>query len=239
MVYFVSDVHLGLAAFSPQEREGRFVNWLKSTPFQAGDDLVLLGDIWDFWYEYKDVIPKEGIRVLSELIRLMDNGVHVLYFIGNHDIWCFSFFESLGMRVIKKQPLTVRIADKKVLLAHGDGIGGADWRYRLMLSIFHNRVCQRLFSLLHPTLAFDIATRWSRNNRYTHKEYVWKGEEERLYKFASAQDKSIDLFVFGHYHCAVDETLPGGARLVVLRDWLTGGTPYFSLEGSIGELPII
>ncbi len=233
MVYFVSDVHLGLKAFSAEEREQRFVNWLKYTPFQAGDDLVLLGDIWDFWYEYRYVIPKEGIRVLSELIHLMDRGVRVLYFIGNHDIWCFSFFESLGMKVIKKQPIIVQIGDKKVLLAHGDGIGGAKWTYRFMLSIFHNRVCQFLFSLLHPTLAFDIATRWSRNNRYTHKEYVWKGEEERLYKFAAAQDKSIDLFIFGHYHCEVEESLPSGAKLVVLKDWLTGGTPYLKMEGSI------
>lgn len=233
MVYFVSDVHLGLKAFSAEEREQRFVNWLKDTPFQAGDDLVLLGDIWDFWYEYRYVIPKEGIRVLSELIHLMDRGVRVLYFIGNHDIWCFSFFESLGMKVIKKQPIIVQIGDKKVLLAHGDGIGGAKWTYRFMLSIFHNRVCQFLFSLLHPTLAFDIATRWSRNNRYTHKEYVWKGKEERLYKFAVAQDKSIDLFIFGHYHCEVEESLPSGAGLVVLKDWLTGGTPYFKMEGSI------
>lgn len=233
MVYFVSDVHLGLNAFSPKEREARFVSWLRETPFQKGDSLVLLGDIWDFWYEYRDVIPKEGIRVLGELIRIQDAGTQIYYFIGNHDIWCFSFFETLGFRVIKNQPVTVRIGSQRVMLAHGDGLGGARWSYRLMLRIFHNRVCQFLFSLLHPTLAFSIATRWSRNNRYTHKEYHWQGEDERLYQYALKQDPSIDLFVFGHYHCAVDQTLPGGARLVVLKDWLTGGTPFFKLEGSL------
>ena len=233
MVYFVSDVHLGLNAFSPKEREARFVSWLRETPFQKGDSLVLLGDIWDFWYEYRDVIPKEGVRVLGEIIRIQDAGTQIYYFIGNHDIWCFSFFESLGFRVIKNQPVTVRIGSQRVMLAHGDGLGGAKWSYRLMLRIFHNRVCQFLFSLLHPTLAFSIATRWSRNNRYTHKEYHWQGEGERLYQYALKQDPSIDLFVFGHYHCAVDQTLPGGARLVVLKDWLTGGTPFLKLEGSL------
>ena len=233
MVYFVSDVHLGLNAFSPKEREARFVSWLRETPFQKGDSLVLLGDIWDFWYEYRDVIPKEGIRVLGELIRIQDGGTQIYYFIGNHDIWCFSFFSSLGFRVIKNQPVTVRIGSQKAMLAHGDGLGGAKWSYRLMLSIFHNRVCQFFFSLLHPTLAFSIATRWSRNNRYTHKEYCWQGESERLYQYALKQDPSIDLFVFGHYHCAVDQALPDGARLVVLKDWLTGGTPFLKLEGSL------
>lgn len=229
MYYFVSDVHLGLKGSGSEEREARFVAWLKSIEWRKGDALVLLGDIWDFWYEYRDVIPKEGIRVVAELIDIMDSGAQVYFFPGNHDIWCFHFFESLGVKVIKKQPVILEIDGKKVMLAHGDGIGGAKWSYKLMLGIFHSRFCQFLFSLLHPRIAFDIATKWSKSNRYTHTPYTWKGSKERLYKFAIEQDKSIDLFIFGHYHCAVDEMLPSGARLIVLKDWIDGGTPSFKL----------
>ena len=94
-VYFTSDVHLGLGTADPAEREERFVRWLKSIQADA-KALYLLGDIWDFWYEYRDVVPKEGARVLAQLINLMDNGVEVWFMPGNHDIWCYSFFESLG-----------------------------------------------------------------------------------------------------------------------------------------------
>lgn len=220
---------MGLRGTDPKERELRFVAWLKSVSWKKGDKLFLLGDIWDFWYEYKDVIPKEGIKVIAQFIELMDSGVEIFLFPGNHDIWCFHFFQSIGIKVVEKQPVVMELGGKKVMLAHGDGIGGAKWSYRLMLAIFHSRVCQWLFSLLHPRIAFAIATRWSKSNRYSHKPYVWNGSKERLYKFALEQDKSIDLFIFGHYHCAVDQLLPNGARLVGLKDWISGGTPFFSL----------
>lgn len=229
MIYFTSDVHLGLKGSNPQEREDRFVNWLKSISWTSEDKLFLLGDIWDFWYEYKDVIPKEGIRVLAELINIMDAGSQVYFFPGNHDIWTFHFFEKLGIHVIHNQPVVMELDGRKVMMGHGDGVGGAKWSYKLMLAIFHSRFCQFLFSLLHPRLAFSIATRWSKSNRYTHKPYEWKGESERIYKYAASQDPSIELFIFGHYHCAVDETLPIGARLIILKDWLEGGTPHFTL----------
>lgn len=234
MVYFVSDVHLGLKGTNPQERENRFVDWLKSIPRRKGDKLFLLGDIWDFWYEYKDVIPKEGQRVVAQFIDLLDNGVEIHYFIGNHDIWCFHYFESLGIKMYHNQPVVMELEGKKLLLAHGDTIGGGRWKYDLMLKIFHSRFCQFLFSLLHPRLAFSIATRWSKTNRCTHKPYVWKGADEPLYKFALSQctDEPLDLFIFGHYHCEVNQTLPNGAKLIVLKDWISGGTPYFTLDKS-------
>ena len=124
MVYFTSDVHLGLRGTDPKEREARFVSWLKSLPRNKGDQLFLLGDIWDFWYEYKYVIPKEGVRVIAQLIELLDAGVEVFLFPGNHDIWCFDFFQSLGVKVIDKQPVVMNLCGKKVMLAHGDGVGG-------------------------------------------------------------------------------------------------------------------
>ena len=230
MNYFVSDIHLGLRGSNPQEREERFVNWLKELPRKKGDRLFLLGDIWDFWYEYKDVIPKEGIRVTAQLIDLMDNGMEIYFFPGNHDIWCYHFFEDMGIKVIKKQPAVFELDGHKLLLAHGDAVGGAKFSYRLMLRIFHSPVCQFLFSLLHPRLAFSIATRWSKSNRYAHREYRWCGKDERLYRFAEGQSSDIEYFIFGHYHCEVKETLPSGAQLIILKDWLSGGTPHLELE---------
>lgn len=229
MIYITSDVHLGLNVADPREREDRFVTWLKTIPRSADNTLVLLGDIWDFWYEYKYVIPKEGVRVVAQLIDLMDGGVKVIFFPGNHDIWTFHFFESIGIQVIRKQPLVTTLDGHRVLLAHGDGIGGATFLYSLMLKIFHSKFCQWLFSLLHPRIAFSLAGRWSRSNRRTHKSYQWKGKQERLYKFALSQSSDIEMFIFGHYHCSIEETLPSGSKLIVLKDWIDGGTPHLEL----------
>lgn len=230
MIYFTSDVHLGLKVNNPQEREQRFISWLRSIAWSGDDTLVLLGDIWDFWYEYKYVIPKEGIKVVAAFVDIMDKGAKIIYFPGNHDIWCFHFFEEIGIEVVKKQPVLMEFGGKRLVLAHGDGVGGAKWSYSLMLKIFHSRFCQALFSTLHPRLAFALARRWSKDNRYTHTPYEWKGEQERLWKYALNCGMEADYFIFGHYHCPVDELLPGGARLIVLDDWIKGGCPFFSLE---------
>ena len=139
--YFVSDVHLGLKANDPAGREERFVQWLRSIRNPETKAVWLLGDIWDFWYEYRDVVPREGARVLSELIQMVSEGIEVYFVPGNHDIWCYSFFESLGIKKVI-QPQAVSIGGKKFLLGHGDGLGGAKFGYRLMLRIFHSRVCQ-------------------------------------------------------------------------------------------------
>lgn len=235
-VYFVADVHLGLKAGDAAERERRFAGWLKTLDAPEVSALYLLGDIWDFWYEYRDVVPREGARVLAELIRLVDAGVDVVFFPGNHDIWCYSFFESLGIRKLI-QPQRVEIEGKRFLLGHGDGLGGAALGYRIMLWIFHNRVLQRLFSTLHPWLAFRFGTDWSNSNRRKHGEYKFRGADEPLYKFCSgynrcsAPEGAIDFFIFGHFHDLVDTTLPEGGRLIVLKDWIGGGVHYACFDG--------
>ena len=231
-VYFTSDVHLGLGTADPAEREERFVRWLKSIQADA-KALYLLGDIWDFWYEYRDVVPKEGARVLAQLINLMDNGVEVWFMPGNHDIWCYSFFESLGMRKIL-QPYYTEIGGKKFCLAHGDRLKDARFGYRLMLWIFNNRVLQVLFSTLHPWFAFRFGTRWSNKSRYTHLPYEWKGAEEPLVRFAEeeiAEGRKADYYVFGHYHLSARETLSDGSELFVMDTWLKGGEPCLIFDG--------
>ena len=236
-IYFVSDVHLGLSTADPREREERFLAFLKGIPAESTKALYLLGDIWDFWYEYRDVVPRIGSRVVAALIRLMDEGVEVWFCPGNHDIWTYSYFESLGMHRFD-QPFHVRLGEKDFCLGHGDLLGGAHWSYALMLKIFRCRFLQRLFSTLHPWLAFRFGLGWSHSNRRKHTPYHFRGAEEPLYRFAVAESerRHVDYFVFGHFHDAVDLTLPTGARLIVLKDWMEGGTPCGVFTGSSFEL---
>ena len=230
-VYFVSDVHLGLQVADPAARERRFADFLRSLPEDTAA-VYMLGDIWDFWYEYRDVVPKGYVRVFAAIQDLIDRGVKVYFFQGNHDVWTYSYFEELGMiRLV--QPAVVEISGKKFCLGHGDGLGKVPFGYRFLRSVFHCRFLQVLFSMLHPWIAFRLGNNWSKGNRLARKEeYVFKGEEEPLYKFAEAFAKSegIDHFVFGHYHVAVSMTLPSGASFNILKDWIDG-SPYMYFDG--------
>ncbi len=231
LTYFVSDVHLGLQVADPEDRERRFAGFLRSLPEET-EAVYLLGDIWDFWYEYKDVVPKGYVRVLSALQELMDRGVKVYFFQGNHDVWTYRYFEELGM-VKLVQPCVVQIAGKRFCLGHGDGLGPVPLGYRFLRGLFHNRLAQTLFSALHPWLAFRLGNGWSRNNRLAHDvQYEFGGENEPLYKFAKdfASENEVDFFIFGHYHVEVDTVLPSGARLMILKDWIHS-SPYLCFDG--------
>ena len=237
-IIFVSDVHLGLGSASPEEREERFLSFLKSVPRESTQALYLLGDIWDFWYEYRDVIPRIGFRVVAEFLSLIDAGVELYYCRGNHDIWTFSFFNSLGIKVIE-QPYCFEFAGKRFCVGHGDLLGGAKRSYKFLQAIFRCRFAQRLFSTIHPWLAFRFGLGWSHSSRKSHKKkYVFQGEAEPLYRFAlekSSKDK-VDYFVFGHFHDKVDMTLPTGARLIVLEDWVSAQCPCAVFTSSGLEL---
>jgi UDP-2,3-diacylglucosamine hydrolase len=227
-VYFVSDVHLGLAVKDPAEREARFVAFLKGIPSDTTLALYLLGDIWDFWYEYRDVVPKGYVRVFSALTDLMDAGVQVYFFPGNHDIWCYSYFESLGIKVVREQPQVLEMDGKVFCIGHGDGLGPGLRGYRFMNGMFKCRFVQRLFSALHPWLAFRLGEGWSRRSRLArNEEYVFKGVDEPIYKWAVdfSSRVHVDYFIFGHLHAQVDEALPTGARLLVMKDWMD--QPHF------------
>ena len=233
LTYFVSDVHLGLQVADPADRERRFVEFLRSLP-ENTDALYLLGDIWDFWYEYKHVVPKGYVRVFAALADLMDKGVKVYFFQGNHDVWTYSYFEELGM-IKLIQPAVVDISGKKFCVGHGDGLGPVPFGYRFLRGVFHNRVLQFLFSLLHPWIAFGLGNGWSRSNRLSHdKEYSFRGTDEPLYKFADkfASENNVDCFIFGHYHSDVHMKLQSGADLFVLKDWIHD-SPYLCFEDGV------
>ena len=232
LVYFVSDVHLGLDVNDPADREARFVSFLKSIPKDRAKSLYLLGDIWDFWYEYHDVVPKGYVRVFASLMDLMDAGVKVYFFQGNHDIWCYHYFQDMGI-IILQQPYVVNIAGKVFCLGHGDGLGPGHMWYKFMRWGFRHPFFQGLFSLLHPYIAFRFGKGWSKKSRVAKtQEYVFKGADEPLYKFAVdfSSHTHVDYFVFGHFHCDVRMKLPQGSELMVLKDWMDGSS-YMYFDG--------
>lgn len=231
LTYFVSDVHLGLDVKDPAARERRFVDFLKGLP-QETSALYMLGDIWDFWYEYRDVVPRGYVRVFAALQELMDRGVNVYFFQGNHDVWTYGYFEELGMKRLE-QPTLVEIGGKNFCLGHGDGLGPVPFGYRFLRGVFHNKVLQFLFSLLHPWIAFGFGNGWSRGNRLAHdKAYVFAGKDEPLYRFAEnyCKEHEVDYFIFGHYHADVCIDMPSGAQFRVLKDWMDGFS-YISFDG--------
>jgi len=232
LVYFVSDVHLGLDHKDPGDRERRFVSFLKAIPAHKTRSLYLLGDIWDFWYEYRDVVPKGYCRVFSAIQDLIEEGVEVFFFPGNHDIWCYSYFAELGMKILR-QPYFVEIGGKSFCLGHGDGLGKVGWSYNFLKAIFNCRFLQVLFSTIHPWFAFRLGNSWSHSNRLSKDlHYNFKGESEPLYRYAleASSSRKVDFFIFGHYHCKVDMMLPTGARLMIMPDWMDS-SDYLYFDG--------
>ncbi len=232
LTYFVADVHLGLAVKDMHKREDRFVSFLRSIPKDTTETLYMLGDIWDFWYEYHDVVPRGYVRVFAARLDLMDAGVKVCFVPGNHDIWCYSYFRSMGINVIE-QPLFRTISGQKFLLAHGDGLGEGMRLYKLMRWAFHWRPFQRMFSWLHPFIAFRLGKGWSKNSRLAKSlPYTFRNEDEPLYKYSEtmAKDHGIQHFVYGHYHTSVRLTLPSGADFMILKDWMDS-SPYAVFDG--------
>ena len=225
LTYFVSDVHLGLRVGDAASREKAFVDFLQGMDPARTEALYLLGDIWDFWYEYRDVVPKGYVRVFSALLSLMDAGVKVFFFRGNHDIWTYRYFEELGMKRLE-QPYELTIGQRRFCLGHGDGLGPGNRGYKLMRGAFHNRFLQRCFSTLHPWLAFRLGNGWSRRSRLGKNiSYQFSGADEPLYRFCEACPRKMDYFVFGHYHARVDMPVPrcdgSSSRLLLLGDWIT------------------
>ena len=240
-IYFASDAHLGLDVKDAPGREERFVRFLRGIPAPQTRALYLLGDVWDFWYEYRDVVPKGYVRVFAALTDLMDAGVEVYFCPGNHDIWCYSYFEELGIRIIS-QPHVFETAGKVFCVGHGDGLGYGHCSYKAMKAVFENKVAQALFSTLHPWIAFSLGNAWSKGKRLSrHTKYQFRGPEEPLYRYAEdfSQRVHVDFFIFGHYHSPYEAVLQSGASLRLLGDWMDGDD-YLYFDGTTvlsGQLP--
>ena len=225
LYYFIADTHLGLRYGDYQAREKVLASFLQQIPKDA-KAVYLLGDIFDFWYEYKDVVPRGYTRTLGALAALADAGVEIHFFNGNHDIWTYGYFEQeLGFIMERSQPAVVRLCGRNFCLAHGDALAEGDRGYKVLKSIFTCRILQRLFSCLHPRLAFKFGYGWSRHNRLAKGiNYNFRGEDEPIVQFAERfqqsrkQNDRIDYFIFGHYHFDLDTGLKSGGRLFLLGE---------------------
>jgi UDP-2,3-diacylglucosamine hydrolase len=224
-IYFISDAHLGsLMIENEREQEKRLVTWLDGIKNDAAA-LYLLGDMFDFWYEYRLVVPRGYTRFLGKMAELADTGVELHFFIGNHDIWTFDYLEKeIGM-IIHRKPYITEIYGKRFFLAHGDGLGDPSLRFKLIRGLFHNRLAQILFSALHPRIGVGIGLLWSKQSRKKKKNGFsakYLGEDkEHLVQFAKAYTgENIDFFVFGHRHIILDLELRNKSRIAIIGDWI-------------------
>ncbi len=222
-VYFFSDLHLGLPTEVPAvEREKKVIRWLDKIRDDAAE-LFVVGDIFDYWFEYKYVIPKGFTRFLGKMAEFTDRGIPVHFFTGNHDVWMFDYFpEELGIRVHKK-PYVYEKNGKRFLIAHGDGLGPGDPGYKLLKGIFTNKTLQWLYKRLHPNFATWLAHRWSRADRGDEPSEFMGEEREALFRYAREilTKEYFDYFIFGHRHLALDHPLGEKSRIIYLGDWIT------------------
>lgn len=236
--FFISDMHLGLSLYGEAERERKVVRWLDSVKHCA-KNIYMLGDVFDFWWEYKNAIPKGYVRFLGKLAELTDSGVNVHLLIGNHDLWVKDYLtKECGVKVYRK-PEEVVIGGKTFFLAHGDRLGnGVKVKPTMQQRMFASRFLQRLYSALHPRWGLALGYAWSRRSRLSKGVAIpWQGEDELLLQLAAkiAERKKIDNFIFGHRHTPMLMNLPSGAQVAVLSDWITGAT-YAEFDGEKLEL---
>ena len=239
-IYFASDNHLGApTAEESTQRERIFVAWLDHIKADA-EVLFLLGDLFDFWFEYKTVVPKGFVRVLGKLAELADNGISIHFFVGNHDLWMLDYLEKeIGIKVYH-QARDFTFNDQHFFIGHGDGLGPGDKGYKRMKKIFTNRFLQWCFRWLHPDIGMRLGHYLSVKNKLIsgEKDAVFLGEkEEWLVQYAQRkyQEKARDYFVFGHRHIPLDLPVEANARYINLGDWITHYT-YAVFDGETLEL---
>ena len=226
-IYFASDFHLGAHADrrDPLKRERMIVDWLDSISNDC-KELYLLGDVFDFWFEYKHVVPKGFIRLLGKLASMADDGVDIHIFTGNHDVWMFGYFTEQFDAQIHTQSIRRVWEGKKFLIGHGDGLGPGDHGYKLIKRVFTNPLAQRMFAFLHPFLGVSLARFFSRKSRETtgEKDQTFLGEKEYLIQYCRSvlEKETIDYFIFGHRHLLIDEQLQPDSRYVNLGEWFSG-----------------
>ncbi|GHT17224.1 UDP-2,3-diacylglucosamine hydrolase [Bacteroidia bacterium] len=239
-IYFISDVHLGSRLVKdPREHELRLVRWLDSVKTSAAA-IYLLGDIFDFWFEYKTVVPKGFVRLFGKLAEFVDEGIDIHFFIGNHDIWAFDYFEKeIGLKV-HRQPLTVEHFGKIFYLRHGDGLADDGAGFSFIRKIFHNKFLQHVFACVPPRAGQNLGFFWAKKNRENlREEYTkFKGEDgEPIIRFAKkyVETHKVDYLVFGHRHLLLNIQLAAGERVIILGDFINLFT-YGEFDGKKFEL---
>lgn len=238
-IYFASDFHLGAPTHQKSlEREKRIVRWLDEVKQDAAE-IYLMGDMFDFWFEYKHVVPKGFARLLGKIAEITDSGIPITFFTGNHDMWMFDYFpKELGV-TLYREPIVREYNGKKFFLGHGDGLGPGDKGYKFIKKVFANPFCQWLFARLHPNFAMGMAQYWSKKSRMANgiSDEKFTGEENEwliVYVKEILKKEHYDYFIFGHRHLPLDVKV-GNSHYINLGEWIKYNT-YAVFDGTNLEL---
>ena len=235
-IYFASDFHLGVPDYSTSlEREKKIVKWLDEIKKDA-QEIYLIGDVFDFWFEYRTAVPKGFVRLLGKMAEISDSGIPIILFTGNHDMWMFDYLpKEIGVTIHNK-PIIREYNGKKFYIGHGDGLGSGDYGYKTIKKIFASPVCQWLFARLHPNFGMGIGQYWSKKSRISNgpSDEKFLGEDkERLLLYSKEQLKKehFDYFIFGHRHLPLDIKLNEKSRYINLGEWVNYYT-YAMFDGA-------
>ena len=232
--YFASDFHLGAPdVVRSRQREQQIVSWLDQIRADA-EVIFLVGDVFDFWFEYKKTIPKGFVRLQGKLAELTDAGQRVILFTGNHDMWMEDYFtDEMGIPVYR-QPRSYILGNKRFLIGHGDGLGPGDETYKKLKVVFEHKLSRRLFRWLHPDVGIAIASAWSKQSRLSHYEEMsaQDPEKEWLFQYSrSIEEKEHhDYYVFGHRHVPLDLEITPTSRYINIGEWISAKT-YGAFDG--------
>ncbi|MBI34496.1 MAG: UDP-2,3-diacylglucosamine hydrolase [Flavobacteriales bacterium] len=236
-IYFASDFHLGVPNYEKsREREKMIVEWLDRIKNDA-QEIFLVGDLFDFWFEYKQCVPKGYVRFLGKIAEITDSGIPVHFFTGNHDMWMFDYLPNEIGITLHKKPIFKEWNGKKFFIGHGDGLGPGDRFYKFLKLFFNSKLCQWMFARIHPNLGMGVGNFWSRKSRISNLE---KGEEflgeekEWLYIYCKEvlEKQYYDFFIFGHRHLVLDLKIKNtNSRYINLGEWFTENPHFASFDG--------
>ena len=239
-IYFLSDFHLGTPdAETSLNREKKIVRFLDSIKNDAAQ-IFIVGDLFDFWFEYSTVVPRGFVRILGKLAELTDAGISIHFFVGNHDMWMRNYFETELNIPVYYEPKTFEFNGKKFYIGHGDGLGPEDKGYKFLKKFFRNPLCQWMFGIIPPKIGLGIANYFSRKSRAvaTKEPEHFLGEENEwllIYSKETLKKEYFDYLVFGHRHLPIDFTINGKSRYINLGEWINYCS-YAVFDGTNVEL---
>lgn len=224
-IYFASDFHLGVPdKESSLIREKKIIRWLDKAAIDA-EEIWLIGDLFDFWFDYKKVVPRGFVRLLGKMAEITDSGTPITIFTGNHDMWFFDYLQKeIGVTLYRK-PVTRTWGNKKFMIGHGDGLGPGDKGYKFIKKVFSNKICQWLFRWIHPDIGIGIADFFSGKSRATTGDYdkIYLGDDKEwlaIYCREVLKSEHFDYFIFGHRHLPIDISVGEHSRYINLGEWI-------------------
>lgn len=241
-IHLASDLHLGAPDVpSSHVRERRFVQWMRDAArgegFASGmpaTEIHLLGDMFDFWFEYRHAVPRGGVRLLGAIAELTDEGLPIHFHAGNHDMWSFGYLEEETGVTLHRKPIVREFDKLTCMIGHGDGLGQGDKGFKAIKRVFNSRACQRAFSWMHPNWGVRLARAWSASSRQQGEAPWTSAEQEHLVQFAEASLGQADAFIFGHRHLPVEHLLSDGkSQYINTGDWITHHTSVVISGGAV------